>query len=383
MNRHRIAAGIVALLALPALTHACSLCGGVMSRGTLRQEAASAKLVLFGTLSNPRLNAGNGTGAGTDLLIEHVIKPHAIVAGRKVVTLPRWVPVDLKDPPKFLVFCDVFNGALDPYQGGPVKTAAVVEYLKGAMALEKADKAQQLTYFARFLDDADTNVAADAFLEFAKSDDRDVARFARQLDAARLRKLLADPQTPGERLSLFAFMLGACGTAADGDFLARLLRQPDERVQAAYGGVLAGYIMLRPTDGWKLAYAILGDSKRKFSERASVQSTLRFFHGARQEARPEILRGMALVLPQGDMADLAIEDLRQWQWWDLTAEVLSQFGKKSHASPLVRRSMVRYALTCPQPEAKQFIGKLRSSEPDLVKDVEESLAFEKPIAPVK
>jgi hypothetical protein len=383
MTRPIVAAGALVALAAPAFTYACSLCAGGWNKQTWRQEAAQAKLILYGTLANPRLTAGVGTAAGTDLHIEQVIKSHPFLAGRTTVTLPRWLPVDPKAPPKFLVFCDVFSDKLDPYLGSPVKTPAAVEYIKGAMALETADRLKQLAYFGRYLDHADADVAADAFLEFAKSADADVARAAKTLDPARVRKLLADPQTAPERLSLLAYLLGACGGPADADFLGRLLRQPDERVQAAYGGVLAGYIMLKPADGWPLAYAVLGDATRKYPERAAVVTTLRFFHGARPETRREVLRGMALILPQGDMADMAIEDLRQWQWWDLTADLLTQYGKKSHASPLVRRSIVRYSLVCPLPEARQFVARLRQTDAEMVKDVEESLQFEKPAAPGK
>jgi hypothetical protein len=386
MNRQLVAAGVTAALAVPVLAYvarACSLCGGAMNRQTWRQEAAQAKLILYGTLANPRLADANGGVPGTDLQIEQVVKPHPFLAGRKTITLPRWLPVDPKSPPKFLVFCDVFNDRLDPYLGTPVKSPAAIEYVKGAMALEPGDRQKQLVYFARYLDHADADVATDAFLEFAKSNDADVARVAKSMDPAKLRKLLSDPQTPPERLSLLAYLLGACGGPADADFFARRLKQPDDRVQAAYGGVLAGYIILRPDDGWRLAYSILGDTARKYPERAVVVSTLRFFHSTRPESRREVLNGMSLVLPQGDMADMAIEDLRQWQWWDLTAEVLGQYGKKSHASPLVRRSIVRYALVCPQQPAKQFVARLRQTEAALVKDVEESLQFEAPVAPMK
>jgi len=383
MYRHLIAAGVIAALAAPLFSHACSLCNGAMNKQTWRQEAVQAKLIVYGTLANPRLGDADGGGAGTDLQIEHVIKAHPFLAGRRVITLPRWLPVDPKSPPKFLVFCDVFNDRLDPYLGSPVKSPAAVEYLKAAMALETADRQKQLAFFARYIDHADADVAADAFLEFAKSNDADVARVAKTLDPARLRRVLSDQQTPPERLSLFAYLLGACGGPADADFFAKLLRQPDERIQAAFGGVLAGYIMLRPDDGWKLAYSILGDTARKYQERAVVVSTLRFFHSTRPDSRREVLNGMSLVLPQGDMADMAIEDLRRWQWWDLTAEVLAQFSKKSHASPLVRRSIVRYALVCPQQQAKQFVARLRQTDPAIVKDVEESLQFEAPVAPSK
>ena len=44
------------------------------------------------------------------------------------------------------------------------------------------------------------------------------------------------------------------------------------------------------------------------------------------------------------LADQAIEDLRRWGYWDLTTDVLAQYSKPTHAAPIVRRSIVRYAL---------------------------------------
>ena len=79
------------------------------------------------------------------------------------------------------------------------------------------------------------------------------------------------------------------------------------------------------------------------------------------------------------MADLAVEDLRQWREWGLTAEVLAQYGKPTHAAPMVRRAIVRYVLTCPRPEARQFSEQLRRTDPQLLREVEESLEFEKEI----
>src|SRR5437870_488293 len=117
-------AGLLVFLS-PALP--CSLCGGdIKQRLTLRQEAQSdnAKLILYGTPSNPRLTSAGG--GATDLKIEAVVRPHAALGDRKVVEIPRYLPAnDPKDPPKYLIFCDVFNGKLDMYRGVPVKSAAV------------------------------------------------------------------------------------------------------------------------------------------------------------------------------------------------------------------------------------------------------------------
>src|SRR5205085_1087313 len=161
---------------------------------TLRLEARTAKMVLYGTLSNARLGPG-GVGQ-TDLTIERVIKDHAFRGNSQTITLPRYVPVNAAEPPKFLVFCDIYENKLDPYRGTPVKGAAVVEYSVGALALNEQDRVACLKYHFHFIDNADPDVATDAFIEFAKANDREIGLAGPQLQAEKIRKLLLDPQTP-------------------------------------------------------------------------------------------------------------------------------------------------------------------------------------------
>jgi hypothetical protein len=87
---------------------------------------------------------------------------------------------------------------------------------------------------------------------------------------------------------------------------------------------------------------------------------------------------MAAVISRGDMADMAVEDLRRWQWWDLTRRVLAQYTQPTHAAPLVKNSILRYALTCPDADAAAFVKGVRASEPALLREIEESLEFERP-----
>jgi hypothetical protein len=370
-------AGLVLGAARPALP--CSICAGVnMNALTLRQEVGQAKLVLYGTLANPRLNPGALAGGTTDLVIERVLKDDPFLAGRNRIELPRYVPVDPKNPPKFLVFCDVFNGKLDPYRGTPAKSAVIVDYLRGAAALPKNDRQQELLYFFRYLENADPDIARDAFLEFAKANDEEVGQVAAKLTPGKIGGWLRDPQIPTERLSLYAFLLGACGGDAEAQLLEGLVQKPDDRVVNALGGLLAGYIQLRPREGWSLCYSILRSTDKPYLERFGALGTLRFYHGWKGDgSRREVLRGMDSLIAQGDIADLAIEDLRRWKYWELTGKVLEQYGKKSHDAPIMKRTIVRYAISCPQPEAKTFLQTLRAKDPELVKEVEESLQFEK------
>jgi len=362
------------LLALsPALP--CTLCPGIQNTAPLRQELAQSKMALFGTLTNPQLKAGGGS---VDLQIESVLKSDPFLGGKKTVTLPKYVPVDPKNPPKYLVFCDIVNNQIDPYRPLAMRSAAVVDYLRGAAALDPKDRPAGLRYFFRYLDHTDPDVAQDAYLEFSKASDQEIGAVAKQLDPDKLRRLVNDPQTPATRIGLFAFLLGACGGERDAAFLRGLLEKPSERTIGAMDGVLAGYMHLRPREGWEFAQTALRDGKKPFTERDAVLRTLRFYHGAKgDEHRKEILDGLRVLVPQGDIADLAIEDLRRWQWWDLTPVVLSQWGKPSHGAPIMKGAIVRYALSCPQAEAAAFVKKVRAQEGDVVRRQEEILQFDK------
>lgn len=364
------------LFASPAL--ACTLCGvNIQATPTLRKTLGQSKLVLYGTLKNPKLNAATNTGT-VDLDIESVLKNDPFVTGKKIVTLNRYVPVDPKNPPRYLVFCDVDNGKLDPYRGIELKSNAAVDYLRGAAVLNPKDQTAALLFFFRYIDHADAEVANDAFLEFAKADDREVGEVAKQLDPEKIRKLLNDPQTPPARIGLYSFLLGACGGDKEAALLRSMLDKPSDKAREAIDGVLAGYIQLRPREGWQLASDMLQDTKeRSIIDRTRVLHTLRFHHGWKpKDSKPEVLAGMKAALGT-DLADLALEDLRKWEWWDETTRILSLYGKKGYEAPLMKRAIVRYALSCPRPDAAEFVKERRGKEPDLVKDVEENLKFEK------
>jgi hypothetical protein len=368
---------VTALSPLPCPAPACTLCSNIQQSLTFRQEAAQAKLILYGQAANARLAAGaSGT---TDLQVESVIKFDPFIANKKQVELPRYIPIaDAKNPPHLLIFCDIFQNKLDPYRGLEVKSAAVIDYLKGAMALDPKDTGKALLYFARFLEHADKEIARDAFMEFAKANDLEIGRIANQLPADKLRGWLKDPQTPAERLGLYAFLLGSCGTDKDADLLKSMLANPNDRTLPAFDGILAGYLQLRPREGWDQLLTMLRDERQSFQVRFAVLRTLRFQHILKpEETRDPVLKGLRTLLPQADMADLAVEDLRRWQVWDLTPDILALYGKKQYDAPLVRRTIVRYALSCPKPEAVEFVKNLRQTDPALVRDVEELLLSEK------
>jgi hypothetical protein len=370
---------IACLLALLLLANrpaaACTFCGGgPASRQTLREHFRQAKFVAHGKLKNPKFDP-NGGGGTTEFHVERVLKADPAIGNRKVLLLPKYLPVIGDTPPDYLIFCAVVDGKPDPVHGVPV-AAGVVDYLLGAAKFDKQDAVKRLGYFFARLDAVEPAVAADAFVEFAKASDAELVKARAVLDPAKLRKLLTARDTPSERVGVFALMLGLCGTKTDADLFAKLLdaQPPPERVRENLGGFLAALTLLDADAGWGRTQAILTDAKRPFDQRLAAVGTVRFFQATRAvEAKPWVLKCYRGLLAHGDLADVAIDDLRRWGWWDLTADVLKQFNRPTHAAPVLRRGIVRYALRCPADEAKRFVAAVRAKDPKLVAGVEETL----------
>jgi hypothetical protein len=363
-------------------TLACSLCGSLANRATLRQEVITAKYVYAGTVSNPRINAAAANASATDFTVKQVIKSDAARKSQKQITIPRYVS-DEKTK-EYLVFCDeTRDGKLDAYRGEPVKSPAMIEYLRQTLQIDNKDAGKILDLAGKYLDHTDEGLASEAFLEFAKASDGDVLQAAKRLSPAMVRRLLEDPKTPSERLALFVSLLGACGTPDDVDWFHQRLAQPGERFRGAMAGLYAGLVMLKPDDGWKALQETLKDAKRPYTDRLAALTALRFFCNADMKAtREQAVTAMKSLVTQEDIADFAVDDLRKWQIWDLTKDVVSLYDRKGFDFPMMRHALLRYSLSCPAPEAKALVAKVRKANPDLVKHVEETLELERaPLLP--
>src|SRR5262245_282782 len=208
MKRAVMLAGLVGLL-IVAPARPCSLCeGNSYQTPTFRQEAAlpTARVILHGTIADPRTA---GVAGETDFHIKTVLRSAPAIKGLTKIVLPRYLPADKKDPPHYVLFADVDGKKVDAYRGVPIKgKQASVDYLKKALSLKAADTVANLQFYFKHLEDADPEVARDAFLEFAKATDADIAKVAPKLDAAKLRGWLKSDKVPPYRLSVYALLLG-------------------------------------------------------------------------------------------------------------------------------------------------------------------------------
>jgi hypothetical protein len=351
-----------------------------MQGQTLVGDVNQASMVLYGTFTNAKLDSSGDLGQGsTDLVIEAVIKKHEILGTKKVLTLPRYVPTDKNNNAKFLVFCDVFKGKIDPYRGVPVPADSdMVKYLQGALQVKDQPIAARLRYYFDYLDDKDTEVSTDAYKEFANVDYKDYRDMAKGLPADKIARWLEDPNTPAFRYGLYASMLGHCGTAKHAELLRKMLDDPQKRVSTGVDGLLAGYTMLQPKAGWDHIKGVLKDSSKEFMLRYAALRAVRFFWDSRPDVlnKNELVHGVSSLLDQSDIADLAIEDLRKWGRWEICDRILDLQNKKSHDVPIIRRAILRFALSCPEQKAVAFVNQCRKRDPEMVKDTEELLKLE-------
>jgi hypothetical protein len=369
MSRHSFAALLVAALAA-APASSMGLC--VAEPRTFREDAADSKLIVYATPINTRGLPNNGT---LTCLVLGVVKPHRVLGKQKFLAVE--AAPDINNPPRWLVFCDVAQGRIDPYRG--VETGpAVVGYLKGLLALDAKNPIKRLRYCFRFLDHPDKAIAADARLEFTKAPEREVGQAARNFRPDKLRRRLMDPKTPDDQLPLYAFLLGNCGAKADGALLralaTKLLKEPPHRIDR----FLTACTLLDPKGGWSWILELLGDPANDFRVRYAALRAVRFFHDTRPDvvANKDLVAAMRLGLRQDDMDDLVIEELRTWRCWQLTARILPAYSKRS-STGLIRRAVLRYALQCPGPEAGAFIADRRKADPESVADAKELLELEK------
>jgi len=370
----------VACLCSPALAWACDFC---TNQGQpLMKEIQAAKLVVFGKITDARLGP-DGIKGTSEFSVETVLHGERNAIKNGNIVLPRYVPP--VPGVKYVIFLDVSQGQFDPYRSIVCSTDRLVQYVQKMPALTgtgtPAERQARLKFVYEYFQDAEPELAADAYKEWSIATNQDVAAVASQLDPEKLRRWLLDPKTPNHCLSLYSYLLGASGKAGDITLLKNLaLKPPDARYAGALDGILAGILRQDAAEVWNLARTIITDKQRTFSERYGVLRFLRFQYEVDNATnRKQIVACIDQMIELPDMIDLAIGQLRTWKCWDQQDRIFKLFDSPVAEAPITRSAVVKFALKCPSDEAKQFIARARQKDAKLVQDVEESIElFEKP-----
>lgn len=254
---------LVAVLVWPSFARESCACPFCNAEGqTLTKEINLASLVIFGTIHHANGGADFSVEGSTGFVVDKVIKGHDILdkelkkrddlGGKEGVTLSRFIPDTEKAKYKFVVFCDVFKGKIDPYRLMRVDYKSdPSKYLSGALDVKDKSQPERLKFFFQYLDDPEIDVSTDAYKEFAYADYKDYQGMAKDLPADKIAGWLQDEKTPTFRLGLYASLLGSAGKTEHAKVLRKLLDDPTRRLNAGVDGILAGYVMLQPKEGWE------------------------------------------------------------------------------------------------------------------------------------
>jgi hypothetical protein len=243
----------------------------------------------------------------------------------------------------------------------------------------------RLRFFFDHFDSPDWTISGDAYQEFSNAEYKDVRVAAGKMDPDRILKMLKDPNTSLARIGVLGLLLGHCGKS---ETHAKALRDliDDPKVKQATGldGLLAGYILLDHKGGMDYLRTLIKDTKEDFLIRYAALRAMRFFWEYREDilTRANIVDAVKPLLDQPDIVDLAVEDLRKWQQWDLAPLVIGLFDKPTHDVSIIQRSIIKYALSAPADNkvCAAFLTKMRADEKqaERVRDLEQLLELEKP-----
>jgi hypothetical protein len=357
---------------------ACTLCSSVKLVSTFREDLSNplVNVVLAGYLGKATLNPdGSGT---TELSVEETLRKPAEWKPTPKVQFRRYLPGGEKNANTITVLLGNWReNRLEPIRAIRLESKeGMVPLQKLVMSPPKQDQAFLVESFSRMLS-PDQEIANDAFMEWAKADDSLVTGSAKSLQPSLVRRLLNSPETPGERLGLLSFLLGSCGDPLkDSEWFEARITSSESRWQSARDGLLAGYVVLNPSKGWPITLEFLSPQKHGLQDRLAVMRSMKMLHASglpefRNAQSTEMIQLLAMAVSQKELADIAIDYLRQWKQPSLEEQVLATFPAKGEG-PLLSRSILQYALSFKErPKCKEFLAKVRKDQPDLVREVEE------------
>lgn len=259
-------------------------------------------------------------------------------------------------------------------------------YIRQVPSPEAPDR---LTFFLKFLEFSDAEIAGDAFAEFSRAQYKDVAALAPMLPRGKLHKWLSSKDPAMQvRLGLYGMLLGLSGDDSDAKFLESLiLTLPDpERPRFGIDGMMAGYILLQRERGLDKLLAAKFDDPLAEDDLLPLRNALVFvWDYARDRVPTETLQAaMRRYLDRPRLASSVLPDLARWKDWSVLDRLIKSYGEAPFDADLAKQDIVKFALVCERDglkksadappatalEARQFLNGL---DPDFVRGVERSL----------
>jgi hypothetical protein len=336
----------LAMLA-PVPTVACPFCS--VPSLTLTEQYSKADAAVLVQWVSGETPSKEKLGNTTYEIVQVAHSPVKSVEKGKKITLDRYRPGKQGDL-SLLLGSRARADSLE--WGSPLEvTKQSYSYIVDAPAAD-AKPEKRLSYYLKFLENADRLIADDAYAEFANAPYKDIAPLAKQFPRESLRKWLVSPDVPATRMGLYGLMLGLCGTDEDVALMQAKINENTEGFRLGIDGVIAGYLLLTGEPGLekieksKLDVHKIQQKEVPFSETYAALQALRF-HWTYGNGRipPDRLRAsMRLALDCPEISDLAIGDLMRWKDWTIHARLMEMYDAEEYSVPTIKRAIIRYMI---------------------------------------
>jgi hypothetical protein len=228
----------------------------------------------------------------------------------------------------------------------------------------------RLPYFAKFLENAEPAIAADALMEFAHADLTQVREIAGSFKSADVRAWLTDENARAEHKGFYGLLLGVLAQeqpperAANLTLLEKLVFAPGNDYRVGHDGMIAGYLLVGGKDAFaELDKQLLSKPDAPPGDLKHAVAALRFFYeyGA-ADLRPQTMAAMTLLAQKPVTAAAAIIDLTRWQAWDALPKIAAMYDH-AQTDAVIKRAVVGYLRRCSEPAGKATLDKLREKDP--------------------
>jgi len=231
--------------------------------------------------------------------------------------------------------------------GSPLEISqAGFDYMKNS---PKPDQpaVKRLSYFLKYLENADQMIGDDAFGEFANASYADVVLLSKEMPREKLRSWLTTTSVSPGRVGLYGMMLGLCGNADDARLMEEKILESKDDFRLGIDGVMGGYLLLSGEKGLKiLEEKKLRDKKAPFSETYAAMQALRFMwqYGDNRIEAERLRQSMRILLDRPELADLVIADLARMKDWSVQERLLQMYDEEAYNIPSIKRAIVRFTL---------------------------------------
>jgi hypothetical protein len=372
---------LASLFGRPVRVEACPFCSAVSL--TFAQEIAQSQAAVIAKLVEPPA-AGSLSPRAEGPLPKGKFEVVEVLKGGALVEEAGLMGSDAK-PIETILLEEKPVGSLFLLMGveppnlvwsSPIQLSdKAVAYIKklGDLPEKGADR---LAFFMKHLEDADDTLARDAYDEFAVAPYEDVRALESRMDPTQLLAWIENPKVQANRRRLYATMLGVCGTKADAERIAAILKgdglgEDKAEVRSGLDALIACYVTLTGEEGLDLVDTLFLDRKGRdvpFTETYAAVMALRFLgEESHIVPRERVLRSLRLLLDEPKLADLVIADLARWEDWSVVDRLTELFENATADNIFVREPVVNYLKACPLPEAAAAVTKLEEIDPEAVR----------------